>query len=285
MGVVVAVTTRHGRSHTVARELLRAVEGETALFGASPSAAPVPDISEALTAPSAAASGLSQRLRITKIYCRIRGRGVGWCPASHHARRVSAKLWENLLPIPTRRSRPMRGFALPIAIALALAASVAAAQEPADGKVPADKIEQQLTPAPGTPMLTPRGLRVLDKSAAEQQKQMPASRLDIKFKVNSAVLTDQGKDQIKELAQAINSEGLTKYSFRIEGHTDSTGRPEHNMVLSKRRAEAVKDYLVSAYNVPKKRLRVVGRGQNDPISGSAPTDPANRRVEVINIGP
>jgi OmpA-OmpF porin, OOP family len=182
----------------------------------------------------------------------------------------------------------MRGFALPIAIALALAAGVAAAQEPADGTVPADKIEQQLTPAPGTLMVRPRGLHLLGNSPnvpAEQENQMPASRLDIKFKVNSAVLTDQGKDQIKELAQAINSEGLAKYSFQIEGHTDSTGRPEYNMVLSKRRAEAVKDYLVSAYNLPKKRLRVVGRGQNDPISGSAPTDPANRRVEVVNIGP
>jgi OmpA-OmpF porin, OOP family len=181
----------------------------------------------------------------------------------------------------------MRGFALPIAIALALAAGVATAQQPAETTVPADQIKQQLMPTPGTPTLRFRGLHLLDKAPdapAQEQRQTPSIALDIKFELNSATLTGQGKDQIKELAQAINSEDLAKYYFLIEGHTDSSGRPQHNMVLSRRRAETVKDYLISVYGVPKKRLHVVGRGQNDPISGSAPIDPANRRVEVVNLG-
>jgi serine protease Do len=72
IGVVVAATTRRGRIHTVAPELLREVEGETALFGASPTAAAPPDIADGPDALSAAASGLSQRSRIAKIYCRVR---------------------------------------------------------------------------------------------------------------------------------------------------------------------------------------------------------------------
>jgi hypothetical protein len=96
MGVVVAVTTRRGRIHTVARELLREVEGESVLFGASPSAAPVPEIGEALTAPSAAASGLSQRSRIAKIS----SADLALDGALRHTMRgeFRVKLWETCYP-------------------------------------------------------------------------------------------------------------------------------------------------------------------------------------------
>jgi OOP family OmpA-OmpF porin len=192
----------------------------------------------------------------------------------------------------------MKGFVLPAVVALAFAASTvitwaedakpaekqAAAQpQPADTKASSDQIIQQLTPPAGTPPLRFRGLHLLTSQPAATA-QMPAVGLDIKFKTNSTELTEEAKAQVKQLAEAMQSEQLSKYHFLVEGHTDSVGRPDYNMNLSKRRAEAVKDYLVTAYGVPRNRLEAIGRGQTMPINASDPGNPANRRVQVVNIG-
>lgn len=198
----------------------------------------------------------------------------------------------------------MKGFVLPAVVALAFAASTAIAwaedakpadtkpaekqattqtAQPADAKTSSDQIIQQLTPPAGTPPLRFRGLHLLTSQPAATA-QMPAIGLDIKFKLNSAELTEDAKAQVKQLAEAMQSEQLSKYHFLVEGHTDSTGRADHNMALSKRRAEAVKDYLVTAYGVPRNRLEAIGRGQTMPINASDPANPANRRVQVVNLG-
>jgi OmpA-OmpF porin, OOP family len=190
----------------------------------------------------------------------------------------------------------MKGFVLPAVMALAFAASPAmtraedakpdqkqAATQPADGKASSDQIIQQLTPPAGTPPLRFRGLHLLTSQPAATA-QMPAVGLDIKFKTNSAELTEDAKVQVKQLAEAMQSEQLSKYHFLVEGHTDNVGRPDYNMNLSKRRAQAVKDYLATAYGVPRNRLEAIGRGQTMPIGNSDPANPANRRVQVVNIG-
>jgi OOP family OmpA-OmpF porin len=52
--------------------------------------------------------------------------------------------------------------------------------------------------------------------------------------------------------------------MRIEGHTDASGRRAYNAVLSDRRAEAVKDYLVPEMHVSPDRLEAVGKGSSQP---------------------
>lgn len=198
----------------------------------------------------------------------------------------------------------MRGYIFPALLALAFTAGVTMAQaedaKPADKKaaqadqkttdkadknVSSDQLIKDLTPPAGAPPLRFRGVHVLNSQpAASGTSQMPAVGLDIKFKLNSAVLTDEAKEQIRQLADAMKSEQLAKYHFIVEGHTDSTGRAETNLALSKRRAQAVKDYLVTAYDVPRSHLDAIGRGQTQPINASDPTNPANRRVRVVNAG-
>ena len=70
----------------------------------------------------------------------------------------------------------------------------------------------------------------------------------------------------------------------IEGHTDKKGTAAYNMELSKRRAEAVKDYLVRAMGVPADRLETVGKGFSEPANPRNPNAPENRRVIVVNLG-
>jgi len=71
----------------------------------------------------------------------------------------------------------------------------------------------------------------------------------------------------------------------IQGHTDSTGSDEHNLDLSRRRAETVKGYL-ELYGIAADRLRTTGLGESKPVGDNA-TDEGralNRRVELHRIG-
>ncbi len=104
------------------------------------------------------------------------------------------------------------------------------------------------------------------------------------FAFDSAELTDEGKTAIEEYRKELRPEIAEAYAGIIIGHTDSTGSADYNLGLSKRRAEAVKDYLVST-GVEADKLRVVGRGEEDPIASNDTAEgrAQNRRVEIIAI--
>jgi OOP family OmpA-OmpF porin len=111
--------------------------------------------------------------------------------------------------------------------------------------------------------------------------QIPAAAL---FAFDSAELSAEGKNAIEEYRKQLRPELSEAYAGIIIGHTDSTGKAEYNMGLSSRRAQAVADYLVST-GVDANKLRVAGRGMNDPIA-SNDTDEGrarNRRVDIIVV--
>jgi len=68
---------------------------------------------------------------------------------------------------------------------------------------------------------------------------------------------------------------------RIEGHTDDVGSDDYNLQLSRRRADAVKKYLVSK-GIDEKRITTVGYGKSQPkVKDTTPEARAqNRRVEM-----
>ena len=70
------------------------------------------------------------------------------------------------------------------------------------------------------------------------------------------------------------------FSLKLAGHTDNVGSDDANMKLSKDRAEAVKDYLVSKGANPS-RIEATGYGETQPIASNktAAGRAKNRRVE------
>ena len=107
--------------------------------------------------------------------------------------------------------------------------------------------------------------------------------------VTHGILFDTDSDRVKpESAVVIQSiaKGLmqaTDLNFEIDGHTDSTGVAAHNLELSKRRAEAVKNILVSQFSIDAGRLTTAGFGSSKPIgTNNTPEGKAqNRRVEFV----
>jgi OOP family OmpA-OmpF porin len=107
--------------------------------------------------------------------------------------------------------------------------------------------------------------------------------------VTHGILFDTDSDQIKaESAPVIKTvaKGLETnpvLKLQIEGHTDSAGSAEHNLDLSKRRAEAAKTVLVTQFKIDVSRLTTTGLGATKPIdSNDTPQGRAqNRRVEFV----
>ena len=106
------------------------------------------------------------------------------------------------------------------------------------------------------------------------------SNLRLSFPSGSAMLTEGDKARLAKLAQVLDSPNLVARRTRIEGHTDAVGSARSNLDLSRRRAQSVADYLVTA-GVDKSRLDVVGMGATQPLPGVPAASSENRRVMAV----
>ncbi|MDF0717971.1 OmpA family protein [Muricauda sp. 334s03] len=103
----------------------------------------------------------------------------------------------------------------------------------------------------------------------------------ILFNSGSADILPQSMGIIRQISQVLDQDG--SISLNIVGHTDSDGSDESNITLSKNRAEAVKEALVSVYGISADRLSSEGKGEAEPVAdnGTAQGKAQNRRVEFI----
>jgi OmpA-OmpF porin, OOP family len=109
--------------------------------------------------------------------------------------------------------------------------------------------------------------------------------LSINFENHSAVLQSDAHFALDNLGAALSSPGLAGKKFRICGHTDARGSASGNLALSRRRAEAVRDYLIANFNIPPENLIALGCGSTRPLLPDDPENAANRRIEIINLTP
>ena len=116
--------------------------------------------------------------------------------------------------------------------------------------------------------------------ASELARQGRSRLYGINFDLDSATLRADARPEIEELVSVLKAD--PKLRLSIEGHTDSTGTPAHNLDLSKRRAEAVMAQLAAAGIAPS-RMTAAGYGQSKPVAGndSEIGRAQNRRVEAV----
>jgi OOP family OmpA-OmpF porin len=103
----------------------------------------------------------------------------------------------------------------------------------------------------------------------------------VTFKVNSAVLSAEAKQQLDEFAAKTAT--AKAYTIEVAGHTDSTGGEAKNFRLSQQRAEAVVQYLAVNHKIPLRRfVTPMGYGKTEAVADNttAAGRLQNRRVEV-----
>lgn len=106
---------------------------------------------------------------------------------------------------------------------------------------------------------------------------------DTFFDFDKAVLKQEGKNKLTELISRIS--GMTVEVIVAVGHTDSIGAESYNQKLSERRAQAVKDFLLTQ-NLPAERIYTQGKGEKQPEASNKTKEgrSKNRRVEVEVVG-
>jgi peptidoglycan-associated lipoprotein len=99
------------------------------------------------------------------------------------------------------------------------------------------------------------------------------------FATNKSTLTTASRDTLRAQAAWMRKKGKD-LSFTIEGHADERGTREYNLALGERRANAVKDYLMT-YGISGNRLSVISYGKERPVnSGSNPLAWSQNRRSV-----
>ena len=102
------------------------------------------------------------------------------------------------------------------------------------------------------------------------------------FATNKSTLTTASRDTLRKQAAWMRKK--SDLSFTIEGHADERGTREYNLALGERRANTVKDYLMT-YGISGSRLSVLSYGKERPVnSGSNPLAwSQNRRSVTVKI--
>ncbi len=132
----------------------------------------------------------------------------------------------------------------------------------------------------------------MDKQAAEIERDIDGAKVErvgegikitfdsgLLFEVDKAALNERSRSELADLAVILNKYEDTH--ILLEGHTDATGTEEHNLELSRARAQSVANYLEEVQVNPT-RFTIMGYGESQPIATNDTVEGrrVNRRVEV-----
>ncbi|AMC99519.1 OmpA family protein [Halomonas chromatireducens] len=104
---------------------------------------------------------------------------------------------------------------------------------------------------------------------------------EVTFAFDSSEIREGAYRELEQVANTLRENPDMR--VRIEGHTDHVGSAEYNEGLSQRRADSVRDFLVSR-GIDANRMTTVGYGESRPVATNE-TDEGraqNRRVEIVN---
>ena len=134
---------------------------------------------------------------------------------------------------------------------------------------------------------TPAGTKVDATGCPEVAKLFEEEKQElvlegVEFETNSATLRPVSQAVLNRVAESMRA--WPEVRVEIGGHTDSRGSDAHNLDLSRRRAESVREYLVAAGVAPS-QLATQGYGESAPIADNATEDGRNRnrRVELKKL--
>ena len=120
----------------------------------------------------------------------------------------------------------------------------------------------------------------LQNTVANLDNYRVATETSVRFGFNRDMLTKDAKEALDQIAA--NAPNVKDYIFVVKGFTDSIGGADYNYSLSRRRADAVIQYLAAQHNVPAYKIYVIGLGKNNPVDSNKTRGgrAQNRRADV-----
>ncbi len=102
----------------------------------------------------------------------------------------------------------------------------------------------------------------------------------VAFKFDKYALTPDAKQDLDKLVEDVKAD--KRFFIAVEGYTDRTGSRVYNEALSRKRADAVVEYLVAKHDIPIYRIHMIGLGDEKPVdeARNRAARAKNRRVEV-----
>jgi OOP family OmpA-OmpF porin len=112
-------------------------------------------------------------------------------------------------------------------------------------------------------------------------KEAIKEEVNIVFDTNKAIIKPEFKGEVAKISDLAKANGNA--FITIEGHTDASGNPAKNKVLSQERATAVMNMLISDYGIPAARVTAIGFGSSKPVADNTTADgkAKNRRVIAV----
>ncbi|RFP08729.1 OmpA family protein [Duganella sp. BJB488] len=122
--------------------------------------------------------------------------------------------------------------------------------------------------------------QLADLQAKQTDRGIVITLNDVLFNVDRAELSAEGMRTVQKMADVLLQEPQS--AVLIEGFTDSTGTASHNLELSQRRAESVRNALIGL-GVPSNKIATRGYGEAYPVASNADAGSRqlNRRVEIV----
>src|SRR4029077_4103705 len=118
---------------------------------------------------------------------------------------------------------------------------------------------------------------------APKLTKLPTFNADIQFDVDTPIVLPASYETLGRIADALTHSSLLPYTFLIVGHVESTGRRENNVLLSQRRADAIRDILINSFKISAKRLQSVGFGEEQLLDSARPNAPVNNQLQIMTL--
>jgi OmpA-OmpF porin, OOP family len=116
-----------------------------------------------------------------------------------------------------------------------------------------------------------------------QLNKLPHVNVDIQFNPDTPVIRPGSYPMLGRIADALTNPALMSFTFLIVGRVEANGRRDNNLALSQRRAEAIRDALVTTFKISSKRVLALGLGEEQLIDPDHPKAAVNSQSEVVTL--
>jgi OOP family OmpA-OmpF porin len=118
---------------------------------------------------------------------------------------------------------------------------------------------------------------------APELTKLPSFDANIRFDVDTPIVLPESYQTVGRMADAMVHSRLLPYTFLIVGHVEANGKRESNVLLSQRRADAIRDILVNTFKISPKRLQAVGLGEEQLLDPAHPNAPVNNQLQILTV--